>query len=407
MPVLVWWILIGVVVLGHEVLTARAGGGQGRRTPLLRYAALLLIVLLAVRIGGGLGRVAPAAGSDRGLVVLPDAPRPETSFQPSGDPALGRRAREQRPLNPYPTDGDRAAVRRWRDTVTQRLRTLFDYRSGAAGSVDYVLHHSEVLGTVRRQLISFTADDGTSIPAYVCEPVAAGTDRLGVLVIPGHGRGIVGTAGLIEDYQHGAAMALARSGFVAITPELRGFGMLGPDLDLDHAAVAHNAVLSGTFYKAVVAADLGRAIDVLQRWPTVDAAALAVTGASYGGEMATTMAVLDQRLRLVAVNAAGLYCGPLPPATGAANDEPPHGCHLIPGGNTLVHLEDWHRLLAPRPLLVVHGRRDVPDTAARFTQLVEEAYAACDAREAVTISIVDGTHAFHVQPTIDFLTRHR
>ena len=363
---------------------------------------LLLVVLLGVRAGGHRGPVSVAAESNRPTMPVASVPSSAAAFDIAGDPGLVRFVREQERSIRYPKEDDGEAIEHWRNQMITRLRLLFDYKP-VGTVVDHAVHESEVLGSVRRKLISYRVSDGTTIPAYVCEPIMSGKDRLGVLVIAGHGQGIRGTVGLVDDYQHGAAMALAVAGFVTITPELRGFGMLGSDIDLDHRAVAYNALAAGRFYKAVIAADLQRAIDILQFWPGVNPSKLAVTGASFGGEMAATMAVLDDRLDCVAVSASGLYCGPVPPATGGRADPRPHGCHLIPGGNALVHLEDWYRLIAPRPLLVVHGLRDVPPTAELFRKRVEHTYRHLGAEDRLTITIVDGFHEFHVRPTIDFL----
>ncbi len=132
-----------------------------------------------------------------------------------------------------------------------------------------------------------------------------------MLVVPGHGDGARSTAGVVpDDYQHAAALALARHGFVTLTPELRGFGMLAPKGVPTHRAVAAGALESGTSYKAVVVKDLARALTVLQRWPGVDASRVGVAGASLGGELAVLLGVLDERVKVVASQSYGGAIGP-------------------------------------------------------------------------------------------------
>jgi dienelactone hydrolase len=134
---------------------------------------------------------------------------------------------------------------------------------------------------VVRRFVTFAGGDGTPIPGYLFEPQGRGR-RPAVLVLSGHGHGIVETAGLVPSYQNSVALRLARAGYVAFTPELRGFGYLGPRAGFEHSFVAYNAFLAGSFYKAVLARDLARAVDLLQTLPSVDPARLAVTGCRTG-----------------------------------------------------------------------------------------------------------------------------
>ncbi len=397
-------VLLGVTVLLavlHELLAIRAGS-RGRFATGLRRAVLVGLVAAAA-FGGDFASVrerAAALLTRRASAAVPPVP-----FDVKGDPLLAKRLAEQTPARPFPAGAGREDVEAWRHHVVEQLRTLTDFGAARADDVQSVVVSTEMVDTVRRTLVTFTAADGTRIPAYVHEPLEGGR-RAGVLVVPGHGDGAQSTAGVVpDDYQHAAALALARRGFVTLTPELRGFGMLAPKGVPTHRAVAAGALESGTSYKAVVVKDLARALTVLQRWPGVDGSRVGVAGASLGGELAVLLGVLDERVKVVASQSYGGAIGPIE-VSDDGNDESeqtPHGCHTMPGVNAIVWQEDWFRLLAPRPVLVTRGRTNTPRESEAFVAAVRPAFEASGARDRLAFAVEDGGHEFYVAPVVRFL----
>jgi len=165
-------------------------------------------------------------------------------------------------------------------------------------------------GGIVRTLLTFEAADGTAIPAFLFRPKTT-RPAPAALVIPGHGRGIVDTAGLTgKSYQHGIAFALARAGFISLSPELRGFGYLGARLGSDHVRLARRALRDGTFYYAIVLHDLRIALALLSDDPDVDRKRIAVTGCSLGGDLSLTLGALDQRIGAVVAQGLLNWRGP-------------------------------------------------------------------------------------------------
>jgi dienelactone hydrolase len=310
--------------------------------------AVLAVLLAAV------ARAAPSTMERIGEYL---EARKQTRVELAGDPMLLAAAAADRPTHPFPSGESAEAVQAWRTQAIARLHAEadLDLSQGAhVATVPVTIERVETVGDIRPTLVTFTSWDDTPIPAYVNEPLV-GKPRPAVLVVPGHGYGIEATSGIVADYQHSASFALARRGFVTLTPELRGFGRLTPGPAPVHRLVAAAALARGSSYKAVTVRDLHRALTVLEHWPGVNASRLGVAGTSLGGELAVLLSALDQRVRVTVSNSYGGLIGAAVEvdAGGDNSAQTPHLCHTIPGVSHIVLEEDWARLIAPRPLLLV------------------------------------------------------
>jgi dienelactone hydrolase len=393
---LLWVLLGGAAILAHELLVWRASP----RVPLRLLRISLLGVALIAAVGLGprvVDRVTRL--TER---TAPMVPGPAISGDPFFDKALTR----LRPEHPFPAEAGASAVETWRASVLAALATHVGLPAiDQTAPVSATTVRVDTAGAVRRTLIQFPSWDGTSIPAYVLAPTN-GPTKGAVLVVPGHGNGIRATAGLIDDYQHHGALALAENGYITLTPELRGFGYLGRDGQPNHRGVAAAALEAGTSYKAIVVKDLGRALTVLAHWPGVDANRLAVAGTSLGGELAVLLGVLDSRVRVVMSHSYGGEVAGAESFDGTDEDrQTPHGCHTIPGINRIVEDQDWLRLVSPRPLLVVRGERNTPKTAGDARRDVAAAFSALGAPERFSFETAPGGHEFYLEPTVRFLQR--
>ena len=387
-----------VVLVLHEDPLARAHGrfigGIARR--------ILLLALLgsAVTLGA---RIDVLAGVRSALNVWRTEP---ARAYPSRDLLFRDTLEAQQPERPFPMNGTVEDVRAWQTQISELLRTRADF-SSVPSSVSFHELESEDIGDVRRTLLEFSSWDGTRIPAYVHRPNRPGK-LPAVLVIPGHGRGIRATSGIgPAEYQHAVALELARRGYVTLTPELRGFGFLGNGDVASHAFVAHAALEAGSFYKAIVARDLQLALSLLQTWDGVEASRVGVLGTSLGGELAVFLGVLDPRPRVIISHSYGGVLGPVSLPEPAEGRQSPHGCHTIPGINSVLHQEDWFRLLAPRAVQVVRGSQNVsnPSTAERFVAAASMAYERTGARDRFEFSIEPGEHEFFTDAAVRFLAK--
>lgn len=277
-----------------------------------------------------------------------------------------------------------------------------------AGDIPIAVDSSTRLHSgVIQESIAITAQDGVQIPAYLFLP-SDSSKRPAIIVIPGHvsesESGIEQTGALTDSYQHAAALRLAEAGFVTLTFELRGFGQLGQKHGTEHRLVAYNAILAGTFYKAIIARDLKNAVDFLQTRAEIDPDRIGITGASYGGEMSVAYAALDPRIKVIVFQAYGGAADNNPGVTGSKDDQP-HYCHIIPGANLLFHREDMFLLLAPRPTLGIRGHEE-PFDNRRFNKILQDGWSTLGRRGDLELRTERGGHEYFVGPAIDFFRKH-
>lgn len=308
------------------------------------------------------------------------------------------------PSDPCPVD-DLAQLDAWRARARSRVLALLgpDPRPVA---LDVEMTDSVDCGSYRRDRIVFDTEETMAVPAYLLVPHTRATPGPAVLAIHGHGAGkdlVCGIApgGPGDDYAHRLAVA----GYLVLAPDLRGFGERA-DHDIEGKYHCDWNLVCATMAGVVPLArnlwDLGRALDVLEVDPLVDANRIAVAGLSYGATCTLFLAALDQRV------AAAIVSGYLS-SWRAAHTVPWNMCgsQVLPGMlGALEHL-DLAALAAPRPLLVETGTEDVifPLSAATATvAAAAKAYAYLGAPpDALVHAVFDGDHRWNGTHVTSFL----
>ena len=220
-----------------------------------------------------------------------------------------------------------------------------------------------------RELVWLYTEEGLRVPAYLFLPAEADGPRPAIVVFPGHGA-IAQTAGLDRfrsSYQRANALELARAGFVTLTMELRGFGMLSA---LGHLQIDAAARLVGRTWYGLLVQDGMRSLDYLLTRPEVDPTRIGATGIGAGGALTMYTAALDDRLKVALVSS---YLGEY---VVTSLDEEHCPCNDIPGILRYAEMGDVAALIGPRPVMFVNGRRDPSTTnAARGSfAIVQQVY---------------------------------
>lgn len=309
---------------------------------------------------------------------------------------------------PWPFD-DAARFLTRQTSLREQLLDTFSFPGSPAP--DVLVLDRETLPApahLHRERLVFVSHDGTAIPAVLQYPRHR-RQAAAILVIPGHTPASdSGLRQLVEgddSYQHAASTRLAEAGFTTLAFELRGFGLLGAPLGTEHVHVAFNAILSGSFYKALVVGDARMALALLRSQPGVDSARVGVTGASLGGELAVTLAALDASIPAVAWSSYGGRSGPFPRAAGPRRKQR-HYCHVIPGAENFLRREDDMLLIAPRPALGLRGQRDHRPEPG-FAERSRDAWALIGNPMDFAFEIKpERGHEFFVEETVAFFEEY-
>lgn len=143
-----------------------------------------------------------------------------------------------------------------------------------------------------RLTISFVAEAGDRIPAYLYLPAGRPLDEKRAAILALHptgaaGKGIVDGAGPLAN--RGYAKELARRGYVVLAPDYPSFGDYKYDFKTGNYV---SGTMKGIFNHM-------RAVDLLQSRSEIDPGRIGVIGHSLGGHNAMFAGVFDERLKVI------------------------------------------------------------------------------------------------------------
>jgi dienelactone hydrolase len=212
------------------------------------------------------------------------------------------------------------------------------------------------------------------------------------------------------NYDYG--LQAVRRGYVVIAPDWLPFGERRPPLEWTREGrdPCNVVGMAWQYYGYTLLAqniwDGMRALDVLAERPEVDPSRLAVLGLSYGGTMATHLAINDPRLKVAIVSGyLSTVRGDAITMRGRGNF---CGAQHVPGLLRYGDIPDMLGLIAPKPLLIEAGRRDdcfvIEDVRPAYAHL-ERIYRAAGCPERLAYDEHDGAHAWHGTLAWEWLER--
>ena len=284
-------------------------------------------------------------------------------------------------------------VERWQERARPELRRLLgldrmeDELAGHSPTVE--LDEPEQLEGFTRRLGRIETEPGWSVEFWMLRPDGEGPFPLAVMPHGHAARGHDIYAGVHRDdperirkittLDADVGVQGAREGFLAITVNTRGWAdNCIPDLNERHdGRDCHSeqihALLAGRTAVGQRAWDLERVIDWAVTLPEADAGRLLMMGNSGGGMATTYAAACDTRV-VAAVPSCSFstYVG----ANGLAHH---CDCNCVPGIYRFGEFSDVAGLIAPRHLLMVHGREDPLFPHHEVERPVEEVAAIYEA----------------------------
>lgn len=258
----------------------------------------------------------------------------------------------------------------------------------------------------------FSSEANADVPCHLLWPRSGQAPYPIVICLQGHSTGMhisLGRAQSEADVKsiegdRDFAIQAVREGYAALVIEQRCFGERRDGRDASKRHVNHGchhasltALLLGRTMIGERVWDVSRAIDALEQMQAqsiapIDAERIGCMGNSGGGTITYFAACLDAR---ISVAMPSCYVCTFADSIGSIDH-----CadNYLPGALKYFEMGDLGCLIAPRPLVVVAGRRDniFPINAVQSTfDLIGEIYAAAGAPDNCRLVIGEEGHRFY------------
>jgi dienelactone hydrolase len=294
----------------------------------------------------------------------------------------------------------------------------------------------------RIERVAFHSEAGVVVPAYVLIPHGVGPERRvpAVLclqgVVPGGKDELAGETGHnaqaaagVKRFRDDFARQFARAGLVALAIDMRFDGErahhsatdpLGLNSRAAAMLLAHKyATMMGQSLFGLNLFDARRALDYLETRPEVRRDAIGCAGFSFGSTLGAWLAVIDRRIKVVALEGTWpswrrLALQNLAPVPANDAEKPFHwmaaaSYQILPGFLRELDLNLTVAAVAPTPMLLsyesdvrrVHADRG---EAERDIAPVRKAYAAFRASESLRVVHVEGGHYWREDVIVPWLT---
>jgi dienelactone hydrolase len=303
--------------------------------------------------------------------------------------------------------------RRLRSALAERMRLDSEPRHEVFA--EFV--GSEQANGFRRHLLRIRGRDGAVIPAYWLVPDGLRAPATVVLALHGHGAGKAVPAGASQDPQRNElevvgerdfAARAAQQGYLALAPDLRGFGEMTLPEGLAGkrpstcVEMSMRAIAAGSSLVGMRVRDIMSCVDWLCTQADADAGRIVITGQSGGGTYSVWAAAMDTRI------AAAAPCCALCTFEHALMSVHHCPCNYLPGVLDLCEFYDIAGLIAPRPLLAINGAMDpiFPLHGARLAfERLQQIYRWAGASDRLELFVGPEGHRYYAEPLWPLLLR--
>lgn len=310
----------------------------------------------------------------------------------------------------------RGDVRAWQRRARARLRDLLGDLPSARCPLEprTIWKRAHDLGTLEK--VVFTSEPRAEVVAYACVPRNARPPYRYVICLQGHTTGMHLSIGVDRGDETRAievegdrdfALGCLRRGYAALCLEQRAFGERAERVQRQRSALGcfdatMQALMLGRTLVGERVYDVDRALDYLALRGDADADNVGIMGHSAGG--ATSLYAAALLPRIAYAMPSGYFC------TFRDSVMAMHHCeeNYVPGLLKCFEMADVAGLIAPRPLVLVAGRRDpaFPIAATRRAfRALRSIYAAAGARDRCRLVVGSGGHRFYADRAWPVLQR--
>ncbi len=304
----------------------------------------------------------------------------------------------------------------WRAEATDTLDDLlFGHEERESIDFDKIrFRHLEDLGDANQFEIEFEAEPGVNAVGRLFVPKSARNAPL-MLILQGHVEGMHVSWGEGPEKWgstgHHHVQQCLEQGFAAFALEQRGFGRRRDQRLKEQARYGgrcHNAAMVAQLHGRTLIGERVRdaqvALDAIaylrnnldgDAFPRLDLARVASMGNSAGGTVTIYASIFDERIK------AAMPSGSLCQFDRSIGIIDHCVCNFIPGIRRYFEMGDIGALIAPKPLVVVHGVEDAifPIAGTREAMdTIRRAYA--DAGVPDMCALVEGPHGHEFYPEL-------
>ena len=298
------------------------------------------------------------------------------------------------------------SVRAWQARLRKKLRELVGGipRERCALRPRRIWKRPHALGTIEK--VAFTSEPHADVVAYVCLPQRVAPPYRFVICLQGHSTGMHNSIAVQREKEtrphkvegdRDFALGCMSRGLAALCIEQRSFGERRERVQEQVAPrgchdAAMQALLLGRTLIGERVYDVDRGIDYLAWRGDAELDRLGVMGNSGGGTVALFAAALLPRIAFAMPSC--YFCTFLDSIMSIFHCE----CNYVPGLLKYAEMADVMGLFAPKPLVLVAGRKDpifpIGGTRKAFRDL-RRIYRACGAADRCHLVVGAGGHRFY------------
>lgn len=295
----------------------------------------------------------------------------------------------------------------WRTAINAKLRELLGVVPTRVPLDVQVEAERVEPGFVDRRFV-FCSEAGADVPCHLLLPKGGNGPYPVVICLQGHSNGMhislgrekgPGDREQISGGDRDFALQAVRQGYAALVLEQRCFGercdTRPKERHMFQPNCAHASMVSLLLGRTMIGErvwDVSRAIDALATFPELDLNRIACMGNSGGGTITYFATCLEPRIRVAMPSCYVCTFG------GSFGVIDHCVCNYIPGIMRYFEMGDLAGLIAPRPLIVVAGRKDpiFPFPAVQETfATIQQIYAAAGAPERCRLVVGEEGHRFY------------